>query len=121
MTDRVERMWCDDCQDWQAAVSPGPNHILHLLLTLVTGGIWIIVWIFAGLVSDFRCRECGSGAVSPRSRYNREVRRREKRARGGKRSSRSLDPESDRAIPPKPSVLREDEHAKWMAKYGRNR
>ena len=34
--------------DFQAVVSLGkrPNHILHLLLSLVTFGFWIFVWLF---------------------------------------------------------------------------
>ena len=40
--------------DFQAVVVKGqrPNHVLHLILSLVTLGIWLIVWllvaIFAG-------------------------------------------------------------------------
>jgi hypothetical protein len=26
-----------------------PNHILHLLLTLITAGLWLIVWIILGI------------------------------------------------------------------------
>src|SRR5690606_24840972 len=37
-----------------------PNHILHLLLTLVTVGFWIPVWIAAELFSGRpRCPHCG--------------------------------------------------------------
>jgi len=27
------------------------NHILHLLLTIFTGGLWLIVWIIAAMAS----------------------------------------------------------------------
>jgi Na+-transporting NADH:ubiquinone oxidoreductase subunit NqrC len=39
--------------DYQAVFSKGkrPNHILHLILTLVTVGLWGIVWIFLALTS----------------------------------------------------------------------
>jgi len=30
-----------------------PNHILHFLLSLFTGGIWIIIWIFVTVSSNF--------------------------------------------------------------------
>ena len=33
---------------------PKTNHILHLLLTLVTGGIWIVVWVFAAASNKFK-------------------------------------------------------------------
>lgn len=28
------------------------NHILHLLLTLLTGGLWVIVWIIVGMTNE---------------------------------------------------------------------
>jgi hypothetical protein len=39
--------------DFQAVFSKGkrPNHILHLLLTIVTLGLWGIVWIVLALTS----------------------------------------------------------------------
>ena len=36
------------------------NDILHLLLTLVTGGLWLLVWIFMSKeVGEWRCSSCG--------------------------------------------------------------
>ena len=39
-----------------------PNHILHLLLTLVTAGLWILVWLFVSfrIRSGWRCSQYGS-------------------------------------------------------------
>lgn len=31
-----------------------PNHILHLLLSLLTAGVWIIVWIFASFSASHK-------------------------------------------------------------------
>jgi hypothetical protein len=28
---------------------PKINHILHLLLSVVTGGLWVIVWLWVGM------------------------------------------------------------------------
>jgi hypothetical protein len=38
--------------DYQAVMARGhrPNHILHLILTLITLGIWAIVWILVTLL-----------------------------------------------------------------------
>lgn len=42
------------------ARAKGPNHILHLLLTIVTAGLWAIIWIFACMGKrDWRCPVCG--------------------------------------------------------------
>ncbi len=28
------------------------SHLLHLLLTVVTGGLWLFIWLFVGLVNQ---------------------------------------------------------------------
>ena len=53
------------------AEKPGTNHILHLILTLVTFGVWIIVWVLAAMASSsnsYRCPHCGAPtkAYAPR-------------------------------------------------------
>ena len=53
--------FCDHCGEYVLAVRKGTNHILHLLLTIVTGGIWIIVWILVSIkMGGWRCSKCGS-------------------------------------------------------------
>jgi hypothetical protein len=43
-----------------AASRKPTSHALHLLLTLLTGGLWLFVWIMAALVpSGWRCMKCG--------------------------------------------------------------
>ena len=38
-----------------------PNHILHLLLSVVTAGLWLIVWLFVGAgEKKATCTVCGS-------------------------------------------------------------
>lgn len=37
--------------------APGPNHLVHFLLTLFTGGLWLIVWVFLILASSKRIVE----------------------------------------------------------------
>lgn len=32
----------------------GPNHVLHLLLSLVTCGFWLVVWLLVALTSNGR-------------------------------------------------------------------
>ena len=41
---------------------PGVNHILHLLLSIVTAGFWIPMWILLVMNSwsvAWRCGQCG--------------------------------------------------------------
>jgi carbon starvation protein CstA len=30
-------------------MSPRPNHILHLLLSVITGGLWLPVWLILSM------------------------------------------------------------------------
>jgi hypothetical protein len=39
------------------------NHLLHLLLSVVTAGVWVIVWLLVGIRNDlgsYRCPSCGA-------------------------------------------------------------
>jgi len=62
MAQIVRRMYCHTCEAERKAVSEGANHLLHLVLTLLTLGLWALVW---GLQHDkakrgFRCDTCGA-------------------------------------------------------------
>lgn len=57
------RRYCPEDDRMVLAERPTPNHLLHLVLAIVTAGIWIIVWIIVSVSSDmgtFRCPHCGS-------------------------------------------------------------
>lgn len=50
----IRRGWRVESQsDFQATFIRGhrPNHVLHLLLTIVTLGLWVIVWILVSISS----------------------------------------------------------------------
>ena len=49
---RSERWRVESQSDYNAIVVKGsrPNHILHLILSIVTFGIWLIVWLIVALV-----------------------------------------------------------------------
>jgi hypothetical protein len=51
---QVRKGWSVESQtDYQATLAKGhrPNHVLHLILTVLTIGIWGIVWIIVSLTS----------------------------------------------------------------------
>lgn len=57
--------WCARCQRQVVVFRPGANHILHLLLTLVTCALWLIVWLGSAIrFGGWRCSVCGSNQVS---------------------------------------------------------
>ncbi len=53
--------YCDRCGDYVLAIRKGTNHILHLLLSIITFGLWIIIWVLVSIkIGGWRCSKCGS-------------------------------------------------------------
>jgi hypothetical protein len=55
--------YCDTCGKQTLHTKETPNHILHLLLSIVTLGLWLIVWVAVTIVNSGkrpRCVVCGS-------------------------------------------------------------
>ena len=59
--------YCLSCDGPVLAQKQRPNHILHLLLTLLTGGLWVLPWIMMSLPSTARCPHCGSAHTATRA------------------------------------------------------
>lgn len=55
--------YCDHCQRHVLGRRNGINHILHLLISLFTCGLWVIPWFFASMTfkAQFACPNCGGG------------------------------------------------------------
>lgn len=52
--------YCNNCDKNVLAVRKSTNHILHLLLSLLTVGLWIPIWILLSIrMGDWRCTVCG--------------------------------------------------------------
>lgn len=61
MASHVQR-YCPTCERMVLALKDRTNHILHLLMSVVTVGLWLPVWLIAGIRSDHRkplCSVCG--------------------------------------------------------------
>lgn len=54
--------YCAHCQQDVVAAEETPNHLLHFVLTLVTLGLWVPIWILAtlGIIARYRCTQCGN-------------------------------------------------------------
>jgi hypothetical protein len=52
-------MRCPKCKRKTLHIQQAPNHILHLLLTVVTAGLWLIAWVLFVGKSDPQYTECG--------------------------------------------------------------
>jgi hypothetical protein len=57
----VQRMsWCRTCDRKTLHIQQKESNLFHLILTLVTGGLWLVVWIFAPMRSgSAQCTSCG--------------------------------------------------------------
>ncbi len=56
--------FCKKCNHQVIVRRKGTNHILHLLLAVVTAGIWIPIWLLLSIkIGGWRCSQCGSTAV----------------------------------------------------------
>ncbi len=57
--------FCATCEQHVLVRRKGTNHLLHLLLSLVTAGLWIIIWILVSVkIGGWRCAQCGGTNVS---------------------------------------------------------
>ena len=60
--------YCKVCQADRLYVAPTPSHLLHLVLSIITIGLWLIVWVLiGGKTGPYRCTVCGTklGAGKP--------------------------------------------------------
>ncbi len=53
--------YCKACKSKTMHVQPSTSHILHLLLSIITSGIWIVIWIIIAMnnSSKAQCTQCG--------------------------------------------------------------
>lgn len=65
MGNDVKGGFCKQCNAPRPVFRKGTNHILHLLLTILTAGLWLLVWIGVAVkFGGWRCQQCGSTAVT---------------------------------------------------------
>lgn len=78
MTNQFKQAVCQCCsheagkRKYVRAEKQKANHILHLLLTLVTGGLWAFVWLEASFRGKYRCPTCGSSDLRVVSGFSKE-------------------------------------------------
>ena len=53
---------CSECRKPTIHIQPKTSHVLHLLLSLITVGIWVPVWLLIALnnSSQATCTACGT-------------------------------------------------------------
>jgi len=58
-----ERQWCPECKKYVLAVRPKTNLRLNLLLSVLTMGLWLIIWACTADLSTrkpHQCPACGT-------------------------------------------------------------
>lgn len=51
---------CKNCQRHTMHLEQKPNHILHLLMSVFTIGLWVIVWLMVSIGGSApQCTVCG--------------------------------------------------------------
>lgn len=58
---KVTGGFCRACRAKVMAQAAAPSHLLHLVLSLLTAGLWLPIWLLLSATSGaFRCTHCGS-------------------------------------------------------------
>ena len=66
MTIKQQHQFCSNCNQIMPANKDIPNHIMHAVLSLMTVGWWLIIWIFLILKTNknqFHCVKCGNDSL----------------------------------------------------------
>jgi len=65
MPTKTIQLACPRCRTVALHTQEVPNHLLHLLLTIFTAGLWIIVWIILAMGSKAPvCQNCQAIAMN---------------------------------------------------------
>ena len=70
MGEVTSRRHCHSCGQFRLFQKQRINHVLHLLLTVLSGGLWVVVWLVLGirnLDAPFVCPICGEGSRESRA------------------------------------------------------
>ena len=51
---------CKPCGKHVRAARPSANHVVHLIISLLTAGLWLPIWLLCSIsIGGWRCIECG--------------------------------------------------------------
>lgn len=58
----IRRYFCPQCNAYTRADGDSLSHLLHFVLTLFTGGLWLPVWVLLAMTRSYHCSDCGAKA-----------------------------------------------------------
>ena len=50
--------YCGECKRKVVARKPSTNHVLHILICFLTGGLWLLVWLFVASSNGSKPWQC---------------------------------------------------------------
>lgn len=52
---------CKQCRRMTKHLQPSTSHVFHLLMSIITVGFWVVIWVLVALSngSQKQCEECG--------------------------------------------------------------
>lgn len=59
--------YCPKCQTVRLGRRELPNHLLHFLISILTCGLWVLVWAALAIQASFQpyiCSVCGTKGVN---------------------------------------------------------
>jgi hypothetical protein len=61
----MDMRFCKVCKRKTLHVGPSTSHVLHLILTVFTTGVWFPAWIFVSIRNEFsyECTQCDGTIV----------------------------------------------------------
>lgn len=61
MTSQVMK-FCHTCNKYTLHVRPSTSHVLHFLLSIITVGVWVPIWLLVTLSNNTQgqCTVCGA-------------------------------------------------------------
>ena len=59
MGNQQDMLKCNKCEKMTLHTRTTPNTLLHIFLTIITAGIWLIVWILFIGKGTPKCMTCG--------------------------------------------------------------
>lgn len=66
--------FCEHCNAHRLVTRPKANHVLHLLLTLLTAGFWSPIWILCAIApGPYRCPTCGGVCETNEQMLTRDI------------------------------------------------
>jgi hypothetical protein len=62
MSQEQKYIYCKRCKVHTVHFRKGPAHIFHLIMSFLTVGVWLVVWLLSLVrFGGWRCTQCGKG------------------------------------------------------------